>query len=408
MLKNYVKMACKVLLRRKYFTFVSLFAISFTLTILMAATTVLDHQFGPMPPESRLDRTLCVFRMSLSGPRSQINSGAGYGFLDRYARGLPGVELMSIAGSHTEQVNSYHEGRKFKLHLRRTDGEFWKMMEFRFLEGGPFTARDEKEGSFVAVINEATREKLFGDQPAVGRTLSLDGRSFRIAGVVANVPIFRMLTFADIWAPISTQTGDSYRTRLVGGFAGLFLARSTDDFPSIREEFAARLRRVEYPGDSRYNQLTGEVDTYLASTARASGTSKTVFVAFIVFLMVLFMVLPTVNLVSMNVSRILERSGEIGVRKAFGASSGALVGQFITENIILTLFGGVLGLAGSMALLGAVSLTGLVPYADFHVNFRVFLAGLGVTLFFGVFSGAWPAWRMSRLHVVEALRGGMR
>ena len=58
MLKNYLKIAFKVLLRRKFFTFISLFAISFTLVVLMVVTAMLDHIFGPMPPENKRDRTL--------------------------------------------------------------------------------------------------------------------------------------------------------------------------------------------------------------------------------------------------------------------------------------------------------------------------------------------------------------
>ena len=56
------------------------------------------------------------------------------------------------------------------------------------------------------------------------------------------------------------------------------------------------------------------------------------------------MLLPTLNLVNINISRIMERASEIGVRKAFGASSRTLVGQFVVENIILTLVGGAFGL----------------------------------------------------------------
>ena len=58
MLKNYIKIAYKVFLRRKFFTFISLFAISFTLIVLMVAVAFFDHIFGPLPPETRLDRTL--------------------------------------------------------------------------------------------------------------------------------------------------------------------------------------------------------------------------------------------------------------------------------------------------------------------------------------------------------------
>ena len=63
MLKNYLKIAFKVFLRRKFFTFISLFGIGFTLAVLIVATSFLDHFFGPFPPEVKLDRTLFVFRI---------------------------------------------------------------------------------------------------------------------------------------------------------------------------------------------------------------------------------------------------------------------------------------------------------------------------------------------------------
>ena len=121
--------------------------------------------------------------------------------------------------------------------------------------------------------------------------------------------------------------------------------------------------------------------------------------------MVLFMVLPTVNLVNINLSRILDRSSEIGVRKAFGASSRTLVGQFVIENVVLTLIGAGIGLALASAVLAAINASGAIPYADLHLNFRVFLYGLVIALFFGLFSGVYPAWRMSKLPPVQALRG---
>ena len=65
----------------------------------------------------------------------------------------------------------------------------------------------------------------------------------------------------------------------------------------------------------------------------------------------LFMLLPTINLVNINISRIMERSSEIGVRKAFGASSSTIIGQFIVENIFLTLLGGLLGFVLSAVVL---------------------------------------------------------
>ena len=121
-----------------------------------------------------------------------------------------------------------------------------------------------------------------------------------------------------------------------------------------------------------------------------------------------FMILPTINLVNINVSRILERASEIGVRKAFGASRRTLVVQFVVENVALCLVGGALGLALSLVVLRMISASALIPYAEFHLNIRIFLYGLAFAVAFGVLSGTFPAWKMSRLHPVEALRGRSR
>ena len=120
----------------------------------------------------------------------------------------------------------------------------------------------------------------------------------------------------------------------------------------------------------------------------------------------LFITLPTVNLINVNISRILERASEIGVRKAFGAPTRTLIAQFVVENVLLTLAGGVIGLLLSVFVLRALNQSGLVPDAAFGVNLRVFAYATALALAFGLISGVYPAWRMARLHPVEALKGG--
>jgi putative ABC transport system permease protein len=115
--------------------------------------------------------------------------------------------------------------------------------------------------------------------------------------------------------------------------------------------------------------------------------------------------LPTINLVNLNTSRILERASEIGVRKAFGASSATLVGQFLVENLVLTLVGGLLGFVLAVLLMDLVIVSDLLRYAQLQVNFRVFAIALLLIGFFGLISGAYPAWRMSRMQPVVALKG---
>jgi putative ABC transport system permease protein len=116
------------------------------------------------------------------------------------------------------------------------------------------------------------------------------------------------------------------------------------------------------------------------------------------------MLLPTLNLVNINITRIMERSSEIGVRKAFGASSKTLVYQFIVENIILTLLGGLIGLILSFIAIKLINSENFISNLELSINFTVLGIGLLVCLIFGLISGVYPAWRMSKLNVVTALK----
>ena len=111
-------------------------------------------------------------------------------------------------------------------------------------------------------------------------------------------------------------------------------------------------------------------------------------------------------MINLNVSRIMERASEIGVRKAFGASSKQLVSQFLVENLLLTLVGGIIGIGLSLFILLFIETAGLIPYAEFALNWRILAWGLSMIGLFGLISGAYPAFKMSRLHPVHALKGG--
>jgi len=100
----------------------------------------------------------------------------------------------------------------------------------------------------------------------------------------------------------------------------------------------------------------------------------------------------------------MERSSEIGVRKAFGASSKTLVYQFIVENLILTMLGGLIGIVLSFIVIWFLNSARLIDNLVLSVNFTVLGFALLTCLVFGLLSGVYPAWRMSRLNVVAALK----
>lgn len=415
MIKNYLKVALKILGRRKFFTFISLFGISITLLVLLLATALLDHVFAAETPEVHADRMLGVYRLMMKGPENTMISQPGYGFLDRYVRPmakLPSIERIALV-TESQTVVSYLNGRKIQSAMRHADGELWRVLAFNFVEGGPFTTADDENGRMVAVINETTRERFFVGQPAVGKTIEADGQRFQVVGVVRDVPMLRYSSSADLWVPITTAKSSGYKQEWLGHFYALILARRSADLPQIKAEFQSRLREAErhLPDPKMFKSLTAGADTLFEGAARIFLPGEPVanpgsrMRAALLAMMLAFMLLPTINLVNINLSRILDRASEIGVRRAFGASSRALVGQFLIENLVLTLIGAAIGLALAAGVLQAFNASGLIEHAQFQLNFRIFLYGLAIAIFFGIFSGVYPAWRMSKLHPVQALRG---
>jgi putative ABC transport system permease protein len=415
MLKNYLKVALKVLGRRKFFTFISLFGISVTLLVLLVATALLDNVFATGTPEVHADRMLGVYELTMQGPDDTERSRPGYGFLDRYVRPmekLPSVERISFVTSARTAI-SYLNGRKIESALRRADGELWRVLAFDFVEGAPFTVEDNAGAHFVAVINETTRQRFFGGAPAVGKTIEADGQTFRVVGVVRDVPILRYASSADLWVPLTTAKTSAYKEEWLGDFTALILARGAADVPQVKAEFQSQLRSAErhLPDPKRLKTLTAGADTLFEGAARSFLPGDAVvnpggrLRAALLALMLGFMLLPTINLVNINLSRILDRASEIGVRRAFGASARTLVGQFLIENLVMTLIGAVIGLVLAAGVLRAFNVSGILEHTQLQINLRVFLYGLAIAVFFGLFSGVVPAWRMSKLHPVRALRG---
>jgi putative ABC transport system permease protein len=417
MLLNYLKIALKVLARRKFFTGISLFGVAFTLMMVLAVTTVIDHTLSPAPPEVNLDRTLhisyVIAKLTRGDATWDVWDNPGYGVLDRYARELPGVEATSIF-SVQEPVTSFVGAEKMVFQMRSTDAPYWEILDFAFVEGGPFTEQDDATGNRVAVVSEATRQRVFGDRPAVGKRLDLDGREFRVVGVVQDVDQARTSAVADVWTPNGSRKSQEFRQGLFGSFSALLLAESEDRFPSIRKEFESRLEHVDPGAEWDTATMIATARTRLEELVEpeneAEATNPPVHRLIWQYAggVLLWMLLPGLNLVSINMSRIIERSSEIGVRKAFGASTLHLVGQFILENVVLCLLGSVLALGGAAVLVQVAEASGFQSYSDVQMSYRVFLYAVGFACLFGVLSGALPAWWMSRLHPVEALRGGAR
>ncbi|MGH8049189.1 MAG: ABC transporter permease [Arenimonas sp.] len=411
MLKNYLLTAYKVYTRRKLFTAINLLCITLTLMVLLVVTALLQNAFYPTGVEGKSDRFLQVTTVVFSGQGGNMNSTSplGYKIIEKYLKPMKSAAMVAaVTGPKT--VSVYQGNRVNELLLRRADAEYWKILDFNVLDGRVPSADDVALGRFVVVINESSAKKLFPDAKAVGQTLDVGGQQFEIIGVVEDA--LQLNAFSDLWAPISTDPSTEYRSQLTGSFTALLLGKTSADLPDMQAEVAQIAKQIQFNDhdnwDVAYMWADSKLDFFargLLNTERKPDSGAGLMLSIIALLMLLFMLLPALNLVNLNTGRIMERSMEIGVRKAFGASSAKLVVQFIVENILLCLFGGMLGLVFAKGTLLWLESSGLIPYLKVDINFSVFLCGLAITLVFGLLSGVIPAWKMSRLHPVQALKG---
>jgi putative ABC transport system permease protein len=332
--------------------------------------------------------------------------------MDRYVRTMKTPELVAIS-SVAESATSFANDQSLTLDVRYVDGNFWKVTDFELLDGRVFTEQEVKSSSLVCVINEHTARAFFGTVKGVaGRQVEIGPHIYRVAGVVPDVPITRLVSSSDVWVPYTLSTSNFQEKRVDGPFLGIILARSAEELPAVREEFRQVMRRVEIGDPKLIKAIYSYADPMMASFTReimqqqsseSDGLASFILTCTVIGL--LFMLLPALNLVNLNVTRILERSSEIGVRKAFGASGRTLVGQFLVENLVLAGVGGLLGLVLAAGALNLLNSSNLFVYSRFTLDWRMFGWGLGLAVVFGLMSGVYPAWKMSRLNPVDALRG---
>jgi putative ABC transport system permease protein len=268
------------------------------------------------------------------------------------------------------------------------------------IAGRAWTDVEEAAGRDVAVVGPDILDNLFDGAPpdqAIGKQVRVEGRAYEIIGVterLGKIFGFSRDNFVQIPYPTFKKAFGS-RTSLVifvqvPGDAQL--AGAEDQVRNIMRNRRGKTFRDEEDGFALETQAVF-IDLY--KTATANIYLVTVGVAAI-SLVVGGIVVMNIMLVSVT-----ERTREIGVRKAVGASRRDVLLQFLVESVVITSIGGLMGVAAGFLLA-----FGLAAAMGFPLLFSVGSAVLGVTVSsaVGIASGLWPAWKAARLDPIEALR----
>jgi putative ABC transport system permease protein len=237
-----------------------------------------------------------------------------------------------------------------------------------------------------------------------------------VTGVVEDPPKTDQNAMGDLYFPYTLIKNNDPSEEYLGGFIIAFKANSSKQFGPIRSEAQEMVARLDAADtlhsvflSGPYSQVEKMIVGYGDPEEYSIGTSLFKYLMFALA----FLLLPAVNLMALNFSRIQERGEEIAIRKSFGAASGVLRGQFLFENILMTLTGGIIGILLSylvVALFGnsltlSVAFMNNVPLT-FSFNYAVFAAALIACLVFGLLSGYLPAVRLSRMKPAIYLKGG--
>lgn len=410
MLKNYFLIACKVYLRRKLFTAINLLCIILTLVVLLTVTAILQNSFFPSGVEARSERFLQVDTLTQLGKNNNVmQSPLGYKIIAQYLRKMKSAAVVAgVTAPATVAV--YQVDRVEKLEMRYADAEYWEILDFKVLAGRVPNQDDVAQGRFVTVLNASTAKKLFGTQSAIGKKINIRNQQFEVIGVVADS--FHTNAYADIWAPVTTLPSSEYKSRIDGNFSALLMANDASGIIPMQREVQEIAKQMKSDQPEQWHTIVLMANSKLDAFARTFASDSTAvdsgaatLLIWVGILMLLFMLLPALNLVNLNMGRMQERSAEIGVRKAFGASHGELVLQFLMENVLLSLVGCAFALLCAQGILVWLSHSGVIPYLDIGIDLTVFFYGLIITLIFGLISGVLPAWKMARLDPVTALKG---
>jgi putative ABC transport system permease protein len=401
---------------------ISIVGTALAIAMIMVLVIGYEVRMANYRPETNRDRMLYVTRSFYETPSSNYSSYNSFQLIKEVFYPLATPEAVTAVSSENERLISIPAGRnEFKADVCYTDERFWKVFEFRFLAGKPFTEADVQSGIRKAVINESLARGLYGTADVVGKPVLISFVEYTVCGVVSDVSTLAESAYAEVWAPHTTTTFHPNREteNTTGNFSCYLLARSKSDFPAIREEAVQSMKQFNANLQNGEFKINGQPENHFLRINREGvrqADSKRIVLRYAIVLSILLLV-PAINLSGMTLSRMKKRMPEIGVRKAFGATTGDLLMQVLSENLVLTLIGGMLGLAVSylavtfmsdwLLVTESVGMRGGVASvsAEMVVNPMVFIYAFLFCLVLNLLSAGIPAWRASRENIVNAIYG---
>lgn len=381
----YFKQAWQLMKQNRFFSAVYIIGTGLAISMVMVLAVVYHIRTANIAPEVHRDRMAYINQISYvyNEGKGTYNSSLGIRYVKEVIQTLKTPEAIVITTAPLFQF--FQGGEMFasvpgideqpKILYMGCNPAFWQVYDFRFLYGKPFTEADFESGVRTVVLSHSIARQFFGKEDVIGQTIQLNEVEYRICGVVEDVSGTLEDTYAQVWIPYTSMSSlanesVSEREVTVGKLQANILLRNKKDLPAVQAELDQAVKR--------YNTTLAEGEVKNAmiqpTTFTIMGVSSSKAYGAIALFLLLFLLVPALNISGLNASHIQDRMEEIGIRKAFGAPRGTLFGQIFIENLLLMFPG---SLAGLLFSYGLVSLYKNILLAS---SYQTMISGVGETI----------------------------
>ena len=421
MLKNYVKIALRNILRQKGYAFINIFGLAVGMTATILILLFVQHELSYDKYHENADRTYRISRAWLNDD-GEISLHLGHcappfgplildefeGIVEKQVRVTDNGGLVTFGDVKFEEQNFYF-----------ADEDLFKVFSWKFIAGDPETALSQP-GNLV--ITESIARKYFGAENPIGKVVNYEGMmDMKVTGVVEDIPQnshFQFDLMSTMHPVIQFYGGPEAFMSNFGGnnFSTYVLLKEGydyKDFEAQLPDFIDRHFGVRANGDlaSKTNVLTVwpltdiHLKSHLDSEIGENGDMAYIYIFTIIAALTL--IIACINFVNLATARSAKRAKEVGLRKVMGAARMALVRQFLTESEMFALFSVVVAVVVVILILPWFNnFTGKELSLNLVENSFMFLMLVAIMLLVGVIAGSYPALYMSGFQPSEILKGG--